>query len=191
MTAMMGALVFAGGAAAENLQTVVAGLDKQAQAAAKREGSSKAKFRCPMTTAEAQAAIPHGSDLKLYLQSSAEPNLCVYLTGNFDTDYLDGRSIRLDFTREQGTVDSYYISSTKILAHGCQLRTGTDTYGATLFEHCPPVKAADSFQDIEKFSFNSADRKDTWIVTVQYGVHVAHTEQDLLTGLTGALKAMD
>jgi hypothetical protein len=40
---------------------------------------------------------------------------------------------------------------------------------------CTLVKAADSFQDIENFSFNSADRKDTWIVTVQYGVHVAHT----------------
>jgi hypothetical protein len=190
MTAMMGGLVFAGGAAAKNLQVVVAGLDKQAQAAANHQGSSKAKFRCPITTAQAEAAMPHGSGLKLYLQSDAEPNLCVYITGNYDTDYLNGSSVRLDFTREQGTVDNYYLSSTKILAHGCQLQTGTDTYGATLFEHCPPVKAADTVQDIEKFSFNSADRKDTWIVTVQYGIHVAHTEQDLLTGLTGALKAM-
>ena len=85
--------------------------------------------------------------------------------------------------------DSYDISSTKILTgKSCQVQVGSDTYGATLFQHCPATKY--TVLDFAKFSFNTEDRKSSWDVTVQYGKHVPHTKQDLLTGLAHTLKAM-
>jgi hypothetical protein len=173
-------------AAAQSLKAVDRSLDKSASQAAKGQGSSRGPFHCPISTAQAQAGIPHGSALKP--TQSANLGTCIFLTGDFNTDYLAGRSVRLDLTRQVGTVDNEYISTTRILSHGCGLQVGSDAYGSTLLQHCPA--ASSTVQDIAEFSFNSEDRKDTWIITVQYGTHVSHTEADLMTGLLHVLNAM-